>query len=268
MKIKRLGQNYDFWEKRYGGGGHSGAGRKGVQRWWKWKQISKYTNAQDVIDIGCGDLDFWKGRKVKKYIGIDLSPSLLEKNKKKRPTWKFKLGGGELTHNISAQDVFCLEMLYHIMDDKIYLRILKNLIKYSKKHIFVLNWTRNPIERLEKYDGWHYQKHRDFDKYLYLFEENGFKLITKKKCPKWVNKIGALWVFKKNDILSHPKGEGILNKYNGVKKCQTKIKKVQEVAHKVQETEGDKDKVELVEKELERKLEEGKGIVNGNSPQP
>jgi len=198
-EVEIKSNKYVFWENRYKKGGHSGSERKGIPRWWKWKQIKKYTDANDVIDVGCGDLDFWKGRNVEKYIGIDVSPSLIKQNMKKRPNWKFMLGGGEITHDISSQDVFCMEMLYHIMDDDVYVQILKNLTKYSKRYIFILNWTRNPIERLERHKGHHYQKYRAFDKYIPLLEAEGFKLIAMKKCPRFVNEIGGLWVFKKDD---------------------------------------------------------------------
>lgn len=74
----------------------------------------------------------------------------------------------------------------------------------------------------------------------------------------------------KNDILSRLKGRSILNKkYNGGKtKCQTEIKQDQEVEVKVQEMDEEKEEEELVEKELEKKQEERKGIVNSNSSQP
>ncbi len=217
---------YNYWEKRYKAGGHSGKGRKGLERWWKQRQIRKYTNANDVIDVGCGDLDFWQGKKIKNYIGIDVSESLLKKNKKKRSQWKFILSGGEVTHNIFAKDVFCFEMLYHIMDDKSYVEILENLTKYSTRYIFIQTWNENPVKELEIRG--HYQKYRDFNKYISLIESRGFKLIAIKKYPYWlkvINRVGAgLWVFKKEVSERDPRHEEELNEIRDIEKNRYVVK--------------------------------------------
>lgn len=70
---------------------------------------------------------------------------------------------------------------------------------------------------------------------------------------------------KENEKLLSPKGNNILNKHNGGKtKCQEEIEQDHQVEVKDHEMEEDKVKEELVGKELGKKLEERKGIVNNN----
>lgn len=72
----------NYWEKRYSIGGSSGKGSIGKERAWKWSIIDNYSpNIQNVIDVGCGDLSFWSNRECKDYTGIDMSETIIEKNK-------------------------------------------------------------------------------------------------------------------------------------------------------------------------------------------
>jgi len=67
----------NYWDNWYTRGGNSGEGSRGYYRIWKWHCIKKYVDIRNcsVIDVGCGDLDFWKEWDCKHYIGIDVSPT-------------------------------------------------------------------------------------------------------------------------------------------------------------------------------------------------
>lgn len=86
-------------------------------------------------------------------------------------------------------------MLFHIMDDTDYKKILDNLVKYSNKYIFVYTWHKNPFG--SKTDDGEYQKYRNFDEYITGIQEKGFILIERRITPKFINPFGAMWVFKK-----------------------------------------------------------------------
>src|SRR5207247_7199848 len=80
-----------YWEDRYRRGGIRGSGSVGDKRKWKWEIIEKYAKStEDVIDVGCGDLSFWEGRDFpNRYVGIDISETILERNRKLRPGLTF-----------------------------------------------------------------------------------------------------------------------------------------------------------------------------------
>lgn len=85
--VKPYAPIFQYWENRYRKGGTSGAGSTGEYRKWKWGIIESYVgNVDDVLDVGCGDLSFWEGRDCPKYLGLDISPTIIEKDRQLRPS--------------------------------------------------------------------------------------------------------------------------------------------------------------------------------------
>jgi len=225
----------DYWEQRYSKGGTSGRGSVGKSREWKWRHIHAYAGVMDdVIDVGCGDLRFWEGRDCAKYVGIDISPTILEKNIHERPQWSFILMDAQTPiKGIGARIVLCLDLLHHIMDDSSYIRILENLCTYSKEWIFIFTWAENPFDfplrvitlvfdfigvmlhnRPSRFSGLGdavrflkksdsdrlYQKYRDFTKYVQIFQNNGFVLVASQTMPRSVDyyrNLNVLHIFRK-----------------------------------------------------------------------
>ena len=188
----------DYWETLYRNGGVSGSGSVGLSRLFKWRTVNKHVNVKksSVIDVGCGDLTFWKRKTCADYTGIEMSTTRYNLNKELRPDFKFINSNAAKYQNIKKADVvFCFDMLFHIMDDEDYKTILENLTKYSNEYIFVYTWYRNPFDG--KTDDGEYQKYRNFDDYVNTFLKRGFILKGVKKAPKCINPFGAMWIFKK-----------------------------------------------------------------------
>ena len=142
----------EYWEHRYKRGGVSGEGSLGKNREWKWSVINSYVkDFDDVIDVGCGDLSFWAPREISllsrfRYFGLDISPTVIQRNRTSHPRWSFHVGDAAIPIlGLNARIVLCLDLLFHIMDDAVYLRILENLCRYSHEWIFVFTWCRNPF---------------------------------------------------------------------------------------------------------------------------
>lgn len=188
-------ENSNYWENRYKNGGNSGAGSRGLLRLWKWKQINRYIDIKDsyVIDIGCGDLAFWKHHGCRDYIGMDLSQTRIDENRQMYPKLDFVAWNAAIPYKFKpAETVLCLDMLFHVMDDADYVRILHNLATYSKDYIFIYTWEHSPGQLTDTY-----QKYREFEDYLYVFSGAGFKLLEKRIPSKMIDKLGAMWIFKK-----------------------------------------------------------------------
>lgn len=200
----------EYWEMRYRKGGNSGAGSVGSIREWKWRVIEQYAGEiDDVIDVGCGDLSFWKGRDCAKYFGLDASPTVIERDKRERPSWEFRVHRAEIPlEGIRARVVLCSDVLFHIMNDDDYKHILENICQYSREWLFVHTWSRNPFNlrwmlqsfrsqkklhlmwMLTGSDG-EYQKFRHFENYLNIFDRAGFALIGKEG-----KGVGTMYVFR------------------------------------------------------------------------
>ncbi len=140
----------EYWEARYRAGGASGAGSIGAVRAWKWSAIEGHIGALNhVLDVGCGDLSFWEGRNCPRYLGIDLSETILRKNRLKRPGWSFVCADAARTLRVHAEVVFCMDVLFHILEESRFRAIVANLCAYTDQWLFVCTWGRNPFAR-----GW------------------------------------------------------------------------------------------------------------------
>lgn len=165
----------NYWEERYKTKGKSGRGSIGYYKNTKWKFIEQYSGHQDVIDLGCGDLSFWDGKECRNYIGIDISPIIIKQNEQKRPKWRFICQPIEHLTNISANDVFCLDVLFHILDEAAYWRIIDNIASACSERIFISTWTKNPLGK-EEIDNL-YQIYRSFLPAMQRLEELGFSVV-------------------------------------------------------------------------------------------
>jgi len=205
----------DYWENRYRTGGTSGEGSIGRGREWKWKIIDNYVpNIQSVIDVGCGDLSFWSGRECVDYTGIDISETILKRNKSLHPEWNFiHSSSDEFIENLRKENVFCFDILFHIINEKIFLKTLTNLCQYSSKYIFIHTWKNNPFSRLgalrrilkkpdyktTKYiffpakTDMNYQHFRLLTDYLNIFKKHGFELLAEHDNP---NHEGCMYILK------------------------------------------------------------------------
>ena len=200
-----------YWEIHYQLGGTSGAGSVNEYRDWKWEAITRYVpEVEHVIDVGCGDLSFWEGRDCQDYTGIDVSATVIAKNRRLRSRWTFIVAPAEQRIEQLQKDcVFCLDLLFHVMNDSSFRAILNNLCYYSTNYIFIYNWWKNPwaitssqtdpatnLDSLVSipYTDGRYQYFRSLDRYLQVFEHNGFQLID---TLKHTDGVGALYIFKK-----------------------------------------------------------------------
>ena len=196
-----------WWERRYGRGGVSGPGSVGRGRAWKWDVITSHIGELDhVVDVGCGDLKFWKGRDCHDYLGIDIACNIIAKNRVKRPRWKFICANAkDRQEKVKGIIVLCLDLLFHIMDTNHFVNILENLCHYSTEWIFIYTWSINPFTHGPNKEKWRkmgktvtddkFQYYRPLRRYMGIFKKQGFRLMET-RWPPWGG-IGEIFVFRK-----------------------------------------------------------------------
>src|SRR3954467_11496426 len=67
-----------YWEKRYAGGGDSGAGSYGRFADFKAEVLNEFVEAhaiRNVIELGCGDGNQLVLARYPEYLGLDVSPA-------------------------------------------------------------------------------------------------------------------------------------------------------------------------------------------------
>ena len=185
----------EFWDTRYRGGADSGAGSRGSYRKWKWKIINSYVDVKtkSVLDVGCGDLQFLKGRKFGSYLGFDISPYIIAKNQGQHPDLSFKVKDVTVSDTDLPQFdvVFCMDLLFHIMDESGFVRLLENLNRWAGEWLFVINWSINPLGS-NVTDG-EYQHFRNLISYLDKLPDLKLVYVRKKKGDPF----NSLYVFKR-----------------------------------------------------------------------
>ena len=199
-----------YWEEWYKGKGarRNCIGSVGMHRRWKWLMIDMYLDdINHVIDVGCGSLIFWARSDTPRrccgkttmivcedYTGIDISETILEKNKKNYPNLQFiHKDASQRIEGLHKPIVFCLDLLFHIMDDDRFVEILENLCYYSTNWIFIFTWI-HPKKKGWVTDGVRLY-YRPFEPYYHIFEEAGFELQDIHQSP--YDKRGAMIIFKK-----------------------------------------------------------------------
>lgn len=120
----------DYWEKRYQSGGNSGEGSYRELSKFKAEIINDFVEENDIeriLEFGCGDGNQLRQFDVKNYIGLDVSPTVIEKNIdqfKEDSNKSFFLYESHCfsdNHDIfSSRLVISLDVLFHLVEDNVY----------------------------------------------------------------------------------------------------------------------------------------------------
>lgn len=135
----------DYWNNRYNNGGTSGSGSYGLLANYKSNFINKFilkNNINKVIEFGCGD-----GNQLSllsnysDYIGLDISINAIEicKNKFKNDSTKQFLlyNPNNFNNNLIADLTLSLDVIYHILDDELYVKHMEHLFMSSSKYVII-----------------------------------------------------------------------------------------------------------------------------------
>lgn len=137
-----------YWEERYRNKGTSGAGSYGILVKDKadfLNQFVEQNGIKSVIEFGCGDGNQLSLANYLQYLGFDVSISALEICTKKYGNDKgksFLLYEPNYFSNkgfLKADLVICIDVLYHITDEKDFYKTLHDIFSCSRN--FVVLYT-------------------------------------------------------------------------------------------------------------------------------
>jgi SAM-dependent methyltransferase len=132
-----------YWERRYGAGGHSGAGSCGRLAAFKAGVINGFVadNAiANVLDLGCGDGRLLSLLRVPDYVGVDVSTTALARCAAQFPQHRFLPFGG-LDASIRADLVLSVDVIFHLVEDAVFVSYMHALFGHAKR--FVLVYSSN-----------------------------------------------------------------------------------------------------------------------------
>ena len=184
-----------FWENRYKNNGNSGCGSYGHLAEFKAIVINNFVyknNINSIIDYGVGD-----GNQLKlinteniKYIGIDISPTVIENCKKifiDDETKTFLLDND--INSQFADLVLSCDVIYHLIEDNVYEKYMKNLFNMSKKYVIIYS----------KNEDINHTQHVKFRKFTNYIQKN----FKEWKCIRYIpNKYPQKKIGQYNDETS------------------------------------------------------------------
>ncbi len=173
-----------YWERRYAKGGDSGSGSYGKSAEFKaaaLRRIISEHGIRSVVDFGCGDGHQIGLVDVDSYVGLDVSPSAVEKCRGRFEDDRSKsfhvLGPRERFDGLSiakADMAMSLDVLYHLVEDEIFESHLRNLFSAAERLVVVYSsnvdeLSESPHVRHRQFtdfvaanfDGWTIRQHID-----------------------------------------------------------------------------------------------------------
>lgn len=188
---KKFINSQGYWEERYYYGGNSGRGSYGEDARIKSNFLNDTVqnyNIENVIDIGCGDGNNLSYFNTMNYFGVDLSKTIIKKNKKKfinDKSKKFYLLGNnqeDILKNINQSInkintiIISFDVIFHLVEDKTYNDHLDFINNINASYCLVsssdINIRYNPLVP--------HVRHRNYSKDMLLRE---WSLIASKQIP-------------------------------------------------------------------------------------
>jgi len=167
----------EYWEDRYKMGGNSGAGSYNHLAEFKGEIINKFVsenNIETVIEFGCGDGNQLQYFQFRSYLGYDVSQSAISictEMYKHDSSKQFRMmnSSGEERADLSLS----LDVIYHLIEEEVYLDYMKKLFFSSNK--FVIVYSSNSGEN-ENPPVVPHIKHRRFTDWVESYAPD-FKMI-------------------------------------------------------------------------------------------
>lgn len=157
-----------YWNTRYAQGGNSGTGSYNHLAQFKSDTVNAFliqNSIVTVLEIGCGDGNQLQQVKYVKYIGVDVSPIIIEKNREKFKNDSEKQFYCTLTEreqyaNRSYDLTISMDVIFHLLEEKVFHQYMDDLFTLSEK--FVVIYSSNH----EEYTCWPEFRHRNFTGYI------------------------------------------------------------------------------------------------------
>jgi SAM-dependent methyltransferase len=160
----------DFWERNYAAGGTSGPGSYGEFAEFKADVLNSFVQdnlVTSVIEFGCGDGNQLSLLRFQKYIGLDVSRSVLRRCKERfanDPSKSFFLydqfcfvDHGEV---FRAELGLSLEVVFHLVEDDVFHQYMSHLFSSATRYVSVFSSdtdaqiSRTPEVRHRRFTTW------------------------------------------------------------------------------------------------------------------
>lgn len=176
MVTEDIFSSVDYWENRYQKGGNSGAGSYGDFSIFKSKFINDFVsknNIGSVIEFGCGDGNQLSLAKYNKYIGIDVSNTIVNSCRLKFSQDFSKKFMTYNEYNLESADLsLSLDVIFHLVEQNIFEEYMNRLFASSRRYVII--YSSNTNDSISPKVP--HIKHRRFSDWIDLHEP-GWRLL-------------------------------------------------------------------------------------------
>ena len=156
-----------YWEQRYSSGGNSGVGSYDKFAQFKAEILNSFVhnhNVATVIECGCGDGNQLSLANYPKYIGFDVSQTVIDVctklfSSENNKTFKLMKDYAGETSDLSLS----LDVIYHLVEDEVFEHYMRTLFKASNQYVIMYASNSNDNEG---YEGSHV-RHRKFVEWIH-----------------------------------------------------------------------------------------------------
>ena len=130
-----------YWESRYRTGGDSGTGSTGRLAEFKAEIINEFIVKEEissVIEFGCGDGRQLQLARYPKYLGVDVSETVVEQCQKRfseNPTFTFMTLNQYIGEK--ADVALSLDVIFHLIEDQVFDSYMTTLFNAGKRFVIV-----------------------------------------------------------------------------------------------------------------------------------
>jgi len=158
----------EYWRKRYATGGNSGAGSYGALADFKAASLNHFIESNGIesgIEYGSGDGNQLSLLKIERYIGVDLSPDVIDNLRKKfagdasKSFVEYDPDKYKVDASTTADIALSMDVILHLTEDFRYEAYMRNLVASAKKYIGIFNTaTEKQLEKMAAHNR--YRDHR------------------------------------------------------------------------------------------------------------
>ncbi|WP_077146192.1 class I SAM-dependent methyltransferase [Sphingopyxis sp. KK2] len=162
-----------YWENRYVKGGNSGAGSYDRLADFKAEIIRDFLEKHDiqsVVEFGCGDGHQLSKIEYKEYVGVDVSPTILESVRNSfahKENYSFVLMQ-DISRDARFDLSLSLDVIYHLIEDDVFDDYMSGLFDSSKNFVIIYSsnsdmaWPNRHVKH-RLFSEWVERNRKDFD---------------------------------------------------------------------------------------------------------
>lgn len=153
MLARQFHGSSDYWEARYRDGKNSGSGSYGRLALFKADFLNAFVRERgiaSVLEFGCGDGAQLKLAAYPVYVGLDVSPTVIQRCEQifaGDPTKSFflyhPLAFCDRDRRIHADLVLSLDVIYHLIEDDIFAATMRHMFAAADRYVIIYSADRD-----------------------------------------------------------------------------------------------------------------------------